>query len=226
MSVGLGIIPEEELVIGILNRLDMSRYASLVKDFLDHERRGIAALPILSAVLWKEIKDAQVIRFRGGGTSSLESVYLTSVDDMSHASHGRGRGGRDGRGNRGGRGGGRSGRGRGRGRTTSDSTISPPHASPSESITPYDIICWTCNKKGHRSSQCPDRSDKDKSVHFTEEDSHVFLTHISDFEPQSDDYYPQEPEPDQHLTAVHLSATGNTSSTTLNLDTQSSVNLV
>ena len=31
-SVGLPVIPEDELVIGILNRLDMSRYATLTKD--------------------------------------------------------------------------------------------------------------------------------------------------------------------------------------------------
>ena len=44
-SVGLPEIPDEELVIGILNRLDMARYTSLVKDYLDNERRGIAELP-------------------------------------------------------------------------------------------------------------------------------------------------------------------------------------
>jgi hypothetical protein len=46
-SVGLEEIPAEELIIVILNRLDMSRYASLVRDYLDIERRGIAALPEL-----------------------------------------------------------------------------------------------------------------------------------------------------------------------------------
>lgn len=44
-SVGLLEIPNEELVIGILNRLDMARYTSLVRDYLDNERRGIAELP-------------------------------------------------------------------------------------------------------------------------------------------------------------------------------------
>ena len=39
-SVGLEQIPDEELVIGILNRLDMSRYAGLVRDYLDNERRA------------------------------------------------------------------------------------------------------------------------------------------------------------------------------------------
>ena len=74
-SVGLPIIPEDELVIGILNRLDMSRYASLVKDYFDNERRGIAELPDVSSTLWKEIKDAQIIRFRGNTIRDLESVF-------------------------------------------------------------------------------------------------------------------------------------------------------
>ena len=65
-SVGLPAIPADELIIGILNRLDMSRYSSLVKDYLDNERRGIAALPELPSTLWKEIKDTQVVRRRLG----------------------------------------------------------------------------------------------------------------------------------------------------------------
>jgi hypothetical protein len=64
-SVGLEEIPADELIIGILNRLDMSRYHALVKDYLDNERRGIADLPELPSILWKEIKDTQVVRFRG-----------------------------------------------------------------------------------------------------------------------------------------------------------------
>jgi hypothetical protein len=56
-SVGLAGIPTDELIIGILNRLDMSRYASLVKDYLDNQRRGIADLPELPSTLWKESKD-------------------------------------------------------------------------------------------------------------------------------------------------------------------------
>ena len=54
-SVGLEQIPDEELVIGILNRLDMSRYAGLVRDYLDNERRGISDLPEAASTLWKEI---------------------------------------------------------------------------------------------------------------------------------------------------------------------------
>ena len=90
-SVGLSVIPEEELVIGILNRLDMSRYASLTKDYFDNERRGIADLPVASSTLWKEIKDTQIIRFKGTGGGALESVYLSRADDL-HIDGGKGRG--------------------------------------------------------------------------------------------------------------------------------------
>lgn len=58
LAVGLAAIPEEELVVGILNRLDMSRYAQLSRDYFDNERRGIADLPAASATLWREVKDA------------------------------------------------------------------------------------------------------------------------------------------------------------------------
>ena len=152
-SVGLPEIPDNELIIGILNRLDMSRYALLVRDYLDNERRGIAELPELPSTLWKEIKDTQVIRFRGATGGQLHGVYLSRADEAPDKGRGRGRGGR-GRGNRGrGRG------GRGRGRETSDShgkSTSEHHPSMSiEPIKPSDIVCWTCGKKGHRSTSCP-----------------------------------------------------------------------
>ena len=98
-SVGLAVIPEEELVIGILNRLDMSRYASLTKDYFDNERRGIADLPDASSTLWKEIKDTQIIRYRSTAGGGLESIYLSRADELN-VDGGKGRG----------RGGGRSGR--------------------------------------------------------------------------------------------------------------------
>jgi hypothetical protein len=58
-SVGLPVIPEDELVVGILIRLDMSRYSTLARDYFDNERRGITARPEASSTLWKEVKDAQ-----------------------------------------------------------------------------------------------------------------------------------------------------------------------
>jgi hypothetical protein len=52
-TVGLEKIPADELIISILNRLDMSRYHSLVKDYLDNKRCGIADLPELPSIQWK-----------------------------------------------------------------------------------------------------------------------------------------------------------------------------
>jgi hypothetical protein len=102
-SVGLAKIPADEIIIGILNRLDMSRYAVLVKDYLDNQRRGIADLPELPSTLWKEIKDTQIVRFRGTGPSHFQAVSLSSVDDLDDKGRDRGRGGR-GREGRGGHG--------------------------------------------------------------------------------------------------------------------------
>ena len=88
--------------MGILNLLDMSIYAGLVKDYLDNKRRGIADLPELSSTLWREVKDAQVIRFRGGKGSDLESIYLPRADDIKiDGGRGRGRACWTGRGGRG-----------------------------------------------------------------------------------------------------------------------------
>jgi hypothetical protein len=94
VAVGLSEILDNELVIGILNRLDMSRYHSLLKDYLDNERRGISELPDLSSTLWKEIKDTQIIRFRGTAPTNLHGVYLSRADETldTGRGHGRGRG--------------------------------------------------------------------------------------------------------------------------------------
>lgn len=107
-SDGLPEIPNEELVIGILHRIDMARYTSLVKDYLDNERRGITELPEHPAALCKEIKDTQGIRFRGIGGVNLNSVYLTTTDEAMREETDLEHSGRD-------RGCGRSSRGRGRG---------------------------------------------------------------------------------------------------------------
>jgi hypothetical protein len=153
-SVGLPVIPEDELVIGILNRLDMSRYASLTKDYFENERRGIAELPAASSTLWKEVKYTQIISFKGTVGGGLESVYLSRADDLN-TDGGRGRGrGRSGRGRRG-------DGGRGRGRNAPEKLLGTRAAvDRPASITPDDIVCWTCGKKGHRSSSCPNRKGR------------------------------------------------------------------
>ena len=210
-SVGLPVIPEEELVIGILNRLDMSRYASLTKDYFDNERRGIAELPDASSTLWKEIKDTQIIRFRGSAGGGFESVYLSRADELNvDGGRGRGRGG-----GRSGRGRGRGGRGRGRGAPdklfSETAEVEGKGASASSaSITPENIVCWTCNKKGHRSTNCPV-----KRVSFAlAEDETVYYSAVQVLEPI---------EGINHI--LHTAASPELDSLIL-LDTQSSIHLL
>jgi Zinc knuckle len=216
-SVGLPVIPEDELVVGILNRLDMSRYATLARDYFDNERRGIAALPEASSTLWKEVKDAQVIRFRGTRVNDLESIYLTRVDEIKiDGGRGRGRGSRATRGGRG---------GRGRGRFSNeekghlDDIKTTATASP---ITPDNIICWTCGKKGHRSNICPI-----KRVHFAaaEDDETIFLTRTV-----PDNCTPPLKNSSHDLgertTSVFLSNVSGCEDTVLMLDTQSGIHLI
>ena len=210
-SVGLPEIPDNELVIGILNRLDMNRYATLVRDYLDNERRGIAELPELPSTLWKEIKDTQVIRFRGTANPLLHGVYLSRADDITEKGPGRGQGGRG----RGGR-----GRGRGRGRNQYD----PPAPPPPEPIKPADIVCWTCGKKGHRSTSCPS-----KVVKFADPPAQtsIFLTTITDFTPdEEDDRHADTLQPDVPSNLVFLTYNQQLQRHVVLLDTQSAIHLV
>ena len=230
-SVGLPIIPESELVIGILNKLDMSRYAQLTKDYFDNERRGIAVLPPLSGTLWREIKDSQIIRYRGTAVNELQGVYLSNIEDLpkdygSRNNRG-GRGGRGGRGSFGGRGG-----GRGRGQVSKESNVSqsatvPMKSSAETSLVPRDIICWTCGKKGHRSTICPMKKIQ-KSVHFTSAvEEAVFLTAISKFNPRDDDCVPDTISITTPVESISVVTTGNVwGDTVIMLDTQASVHII
>jgi hypothetical protein len=89
-AVGLAVLPDEEIIIGILNRLDMSRYSALVANYLDNERRGICSLPDTLPKLWKELKDAQIVRFRGAvHPSTLESVFISAIEQPRQPAHSR-----------------------------------------------------------------------------------------------------------------------------------------
>jgi hypothetical protein len=81
----------------------MSRYHSLVKDYLDNKRRGISELPELSSTIWKAIKDTRIIRFRVTAPTNLHGVYLSRADETPDTGrgHGRVRGNYKGRGGRG-----------------------------------------------------------------------------------------------------------------------------
>ena len=56
MAVGLEPIPEGELVIGILNRIDQARYGHVRLKFLENQRLNVGIFPDRAEVIWKEIK--------------------------------------------------------------------------------------------------------------------------------------------------------------------------
>ena len=227
-SVGLPLIPDGELIIGILNRLDMTRYASLVKDYLDNERRGIAELPILPSSLWKEIKDTQikdtqVTRFRGitGGMtgSNLHSVFLATADEMPKYRKHDGHGARVDRGGR--------GHGRGNNRPMRPLNPVPPPGPPPrmDSIRPRNIICYSCGKKGHKSDVRPMKATGNTAsmatINYTEstQDAQIFSSAVATFSPTDQDIYPQ-PVLDCETVSVLSSNTNNLSGSILMLDTQ------
>ena len=74
----------------------------LFRSYFDNERRGIAVLPPLGGTLWREIKDSQIIRYRGTAVNELQGVYLSNIEDLPKDYGSRNnRGGRGGRGGRG-----------------------------------------------------------------------------------------------------------------------------
>jgi hypothetical protein len=204
VAVGLAELPTNELVIGVLNRLDMTRYGELVQDYMSNERRNIKALPDNIAVLWKDIKETQVIRFRGlAHPPRMESVYLATAVELSA---------RD-----------RSSRsGRGRGGRFKPSPGYSPRPSPTADTSPVaDINCWTCGVKGHRSNVCPQKLNV-KPIHFTETTTvPLFLSTLNTFRPDDDSSFPDSwTKPVYNLTNKSLLTS------TLLLDTQSSIHLI
>ena len=207
LTVGLEELPANELVIGVLNRLDMSRYHRLHSDFLDNARRNIKPFPTAITVLWKDIKETQVSRFRGlTQPPRVEAAFLATTE-IARGRGGRGGGGRQSNGGKGGRG--RGGR----------ANTSPPPATQNPTTPVPDITCWTCHLPGHRANACPQRT-----VHFTDASAvPLFLTTIHTFDPAIDDIYP-----DVNITSDRVFLT---KSTTLGpsiilLDTQASVHIV
>lgn len=215
LAVGLAILPDDELIIGVINRLDMHRYGELVRNYMTNEARDIKALPTNVSKMWTDIKQTNVVRFRGQTIpTKLESVYLATQQELSARNRFP-----------------RGGKGRGNTRPQrftppSSATmphqrpptvhvktagqVRPPHAPPTR-----DIICYNCGEAGHRSTVCPHQA----SVLYTDSsDVQIFLSSVTEFDPSTEDDFPDSP--------IYLSRVSITSPTTLLLDTQASIHIV
>ena len=56
VAVGLEIIPNSELIIGILDRVDQTRYGHVRRTLLENQRLNIGVFPTDPKTIWKEIK--------------------------------------------------------------------------------------------------------------------------------------------------------------------------
>lgn len=84
LAVGLAELSDEDLIIGVINRLDMHRYGELVRNYMTNEARDIKALPTNVSKMWKDIKQTNVIRFRGQVLPpKIESVYMATQQEMA-----------------------------------------------------------------------------------------------------------------------------------------------
>ena len=162
-----------------------------------------------------------VQRYNSTNLGHYESVFVTRTDEHTEY-RGRGGGGRSGRG--GGRGRTYTARGRGHHETTPQpkSDTAPGKgevtSASSESITPREITCWECGKKGHKKSEC-----SMKRAYFIEEvkPETAFYTTVERFSSQEEDIGPTVIAEERILIASKCE-----SPTTLLLDTQASVHII
>ena len=68
VAVGLEPIPEGELVIGILHRIDQARYGHVRLKFLENQRLKVSIFSDRAEVIWKEIKDTQAVAYNSAST--------------------------------------------------------------------------------------------------------------------------------------------------------------
>lgn len=84
-------------------------------------------------------------------------------------------------------------------------------------VTPSEIVCWRCKKKGHRASVCTV-----KSVHFTDaidEDEAIFSSSVETCSRE------MEVKLEDNVSNVFLSNVTNDQDTTILLDMQSSIHI-
>ena len=226
VAVGLAPVPESELVIGILNRLDQHRFGHVRTQFLENQRLNIGIFPERAEIVWKEVKDSQAVRYNSTVPRSNVHVYLsrTEENDVPYYDRSRVRG-------RGGRG---TQKNHDRGKadhnnTKSGASIPTPKSfehlgeatagdtRSQASITPRSIICHNCGKKGHKKADC-----RSKKVFYSESrEESAFFTTIAQFNPHDE----KDTENEDHHVVV-LSSSTISANTKLLLDTQASIHII
>ena len=225
VAVGLAILPDSELIIGILNRVDQARYGHIRRTLLENQRLNIGTFPTDPNTIWKEIKDSQAVRFNTSFPTYNENVFLSRTEEFeSNHQQEKSKNGRGGYGR-----GRASQSGRGRGGRHHASNAGPtalPSAEKSsgtvtpavtDSITPRTITCYNCGKKGHKKSEC--RSQK---VYFSEDQNEsAFLATVQDFDPRIGEHI-EDHEDDNLVLMSSVSRMDNN----LLLDTQASIHII
>ena len=186
---------------------------------MTNEARDIKALPTNVSKMWKDIKQTNVIRFRGQVLPpKIESVYMATQQEKAARNKNQ-----------------KNGKGGGNANTksTPPAAQQPPlsprsgHYKPPPNLKlpytphpPREIVCFNCNEAGHRSTVCPHpHNPHNARVHFTDStDVQIFLSSVTQFDPALEDDFPQS--------SVYLSKTSLSSPTTLLLDTQASIHIV
>lgn len=146
-GAGVAVIPQTELAVLFLTKLDPLRYGSMMTQLSNEATLG-RPFPETLIKAWTIASTWKTTNIKITGSTDMQSVFVCA-DDVQGDVKGNSRGGR-------GSGQGRGGRGAGRGAnpstdaTNRSSTRAPPPSSP-ETRT-----CRGCFAKGHLLKDCPD----------------------------------------------------------------------